>query len=168
MVGVPALQPRACDFPDEAGNIFIVKPVLGCEREHPRAAGRSVFGVALNRWKLGGDVSLRPSLSVGASVNIVSSVHYVDDKCNQLAPLGGYTVVNLYSRDRPVHHLRLFISVENLHESHYATWGILSDPTGVGALGIASGAIANGPGVNNRFISPAAPLEVFGGVRVRF
>lgn len=125
-------------------------------------------GIPENRWKFGGDVSLSPSWSVGTSVNIVSSVYYVGDESNQLAPLSGYTVVELHSSYRPRHHVRLFLSIENLLDSHYATWGILSDPTGVGAPGIPADALTNGPGVNNRFISPAAPLEVFGGVRVRF
>ncbi len=125
-------------------------------------------GIPENRWKIGGDVSLSSIWSIGTSVNIVSSVYYVGDESNQLAPLPGYTVVELHSSYRPRHHVRLFISIENLLDSHYATWGILSDPTGVGAPGIPVNARTNGPGVNNRFISPAAPLEVFGGVRVRF
>ena len=125
-------------------------------------------GIPENRWKFGGDVSLSPSWSIGTSINIVSSVYYVGDESNQLAPLSGYTVVDLHSSYRPRHHVRLFVSIENLLDSHYATWGILSDPTGVGAPGIPVNAQTNGPGVNNRFISPAAPLEVFGGVRVRF
>lgn len=125
-------------------------------------------GIPENRWKLGGDVSLSSSWSVGTSINIVSSVYYVGDESNQLAPLPGYTVVELHSSYRPRHNVRLFVSIENLLDSHYATWGILSNPTGVGAPGIPADAQANGPGVNNRFISPAAPLEVFGGVRVRF
>jgi len=44
--------------------------------------------------------------------------------------------------------------------------GILSDPTGIGAPGIPADGVTNGPGVDNRFLSPAAPLEVFGGFRV--
>jgi len=44
----------------------------------------------------------------------------------------------------------------------------LSDPTGVGAPGIPINAVTNGPGVNNRFLSPAAPIEAFGGVRLTF
>ena len=50
----------------------------------------------------------------------------------------------------------------------YATWGILGDPTGIGAPGIPPDGVTNGPGVDNRFLSPAAPLEMFGGVRITF
>jgi hypothetical protein len=28
--------------------------------------------------------------------------------------------------------------------------------------------VTNGPGVDNRFLSPAAPFEVFGGLRIVF
>ncbi len=142
-------------FQDASGNIH-VQP------------GDQFPGIPENRWKIGGDLSLSPIWSIGMSVNIVSSVYYVGDESNQLAPLRGYTVVEVHSSYRPRHHVRLFLTIENLLDSHYATWGILSDPTGVGAPGIPVHALTNGPGVNNRFISPAAPLEVFGGVRVRF
>jgi hypothetical protein len=33
---------------------------------------------------------------------------------------------------------------------------------------IPAGAVTNGPGVDNRFVGPAPPLSVFGGIRVRF
>jgi hypothetical protein len=44
----------------------------------------------------------------------------------------------------------------------------LSDPTGIGAPGIPPNAVTNAPGVDNRFLSPAAPLEAFGGLRIAF
>jgi hypothetical protein len=45
---------------------------------------------------------------------------------------------------------------------------VLGDPTGIGAPGIPVNAVTNGPGVDNRFESPAAPISAFGGVRVHF
>jgi iron complex outermembrane receptor protein len=101
-------------------------------------------------------------------VNFVSDFYYVGDESNQLAPIGGYTVVNLHSSFRPTPHVELFASVNNLLNRKYATWGILSDPTGIGAPGIPVNAVTNGPGVNNRFLSPAAPLEAFVGLRLMF
>jgi len=50
----------------------------------------------------------------------------------------------------------------------YATYGIYSDPTGVGAPGVPADGVSNGPGVDNRFFSPAAPTAFYGGVRVTF
>jgi iron complex outermembrane receptor protein len=105
---------------------------------------------------------------VGTTVNIVSGSYYVGDESNQLAQIPGYTVVNLHTTYKPVPHLELFASIDNLFNRLYSTWGILSDPTGIGAPGIPPNGVTNGPGVDNRFLSPAAPFEAFGGVRITF
>ena len=70
----------------------------------------------------------------------------------------------------------LFLTVNNVFDRRYASYGIYSDPTGVGAPGVPPGANSNGPGVDNRseatwdnrFQNPAAPRSVFGGVRLSF
>jgi iron complex outermembrane receptor protein len=105
---------------------------------------------------------------VGATLNLVSSFYYVGDESNQLAPIPGYTTVNLHTTYKPVPHFEVFASINNLFNRKYATWGILSDPTGIGAPGIPPNGVTNGPGVDNRFLSPAAPFEAFGGVRITF
>jgi iron complex outermembrane receptor protein len=128
--------------------------------------GDRLPGIPEHRVKLGADVKVLPAWTIGATVNLVSNFYYVGDESNQLAPIPGYTVVNLHSSYRPVAHVELFASVNNLFNRKYSTWGILSDPTGIGAPGIPADGVTNGPGVDNRFLSPAAPLEVFGGFRV--
>ena len=130
--------------------------------------GDRLPGIPEHRLKLGAEYKIVPNWTVGATVNAVSSFYYVGDESNQLAPIPGYTVVNLHSTYRPVDHVELFASVNNLFNRKYATWGILSDPTGVGAPGIPSDGVTNGPGVDNRFLSPAAPLEAFAGARMTF
>jgi len=128
--------------------------------------GDRLPGIPEHRIKLGGDYQVLPTWTVGATANLVSNFYYVGDESNQLAPIPGYVVVSLHSSFRPVAHVELFASVNNLFNRKYSTWGILSDPTGVGAPGIPSNGVTNGPGVDNRFLSPAAPLEVFGGFRI--
>ncbi len=123
-------------------------------------------GIPEHRVKVGAEYKLIPAWKLGASVNYVSSVYYVGDESNQLAPIGGYAVVDLYSTYRPIPHLEFFASIDNLFNRKYATWGILSDPTGIGAPGVPVDGVTNGPGVNNRFLSPAAPLEAFAGIRL--
>jgi iron complex outermembrane receptor protein len=130
--------------------------------------GDHLPGIPEHRLKLGIDYQIVPAWTLGATVNIVSSFHYVGDESNQLAPIPGYTVVNLHSTYKPQPHLEVFASINNLFDRKYATRGILSDPTGVDAPGIAPGAVTNGAGVDNRFLSPAAPLQAFGGVRILF
>ncbi len=83
-------------------------------------------------------------------------------------PIPSYTVVNLHTTYTPVQHVEIFASIENLLNRKYGTWGILSDPTGTGAPGVPVDGVTNGPGVDNRFLSPAAPLEIFGGIRIQF
>ncbi len=130
--------------------------------------GDRLPGIPEHRLKVGVDYKIAPSWTVGATVNIVTSFFYVGDESNQLAPIPGYTVANLHSTYRPVDHLELFATINNLFNRKYATWGILSDPTGIGAPGIPADGVTNGPGVDNRFLSPAAPFEAFGGVRITF
>jgi iron complex outermembrane receptor protein len=131
-------------------------------------AGDRMPGIPEHRVKLGADYRIIPPWTIGATVNIVSSFYYVGDESNQLAPIPGYAVVNLHSTYRPVEHIELFATIDNLLNRKYATWGILSDPTGVGAPGIPANGVTNGPGVDNRFLSPAAPFQAFGGVRITF
>lgn len=130
--------------------------------------GDRLPGIPEHRVKLGLDYKIIPAWTLGATVNVVSSFYYVGDESNQLAPIPGYTTVNLHSSYKPLEHLELFASINNLFNRKYATWGILSDPTGIGAPGIPPNGVTNGPGVDNRFLSPAAPLEAFGGVRLLF
>jgi iron complex outermembrane recepter protein len=142
-------------FQNAAGNIEI-------------EPGDHLPGIPEHRLKLGLDYKPVAEWTVGATLNLVSDFYYVGDEANLLPPMGGYTVVNLHTEYRPAQHFELFAAIDNLFNRKYATWGLLSDPTGIGAPGIPVNAVTNGPGVDNRFQSPAAPLEVFGGVRITF
>jgi iron complex outermembrane receptor protein len=140
-------------FQDQNGDIAVVP-------------GARMPGIPQNRVKLGADFKIIPQWTVGAQLNYLSSFFYVGDESNQLAPIPGYVLVNLHTSYRPFEHFEIFASVNNLLDRRYATWGILSDPTGINAPGIAPDAVSNGPGVDNRFLSPGAPLEIFAGIRL--
>jgi iron complex outermembrane receptor protein len=130
--------------------------------------GDRLPGIPEHRVKIGADLKVIPNWTVGATLNYVSSFFYVGDESNQLAPIPGYATVNLHTTYKPVEHLEVFASVSNLFNRKYGTWGILSDPTGINGPGIPPNGVTNGPGVDNRFLSPAAPFEAFGGVRISF
>jgi iron complex outermembrane recepter protein len=125
-------------------------------------------GIPANRIKAGADYRVMPSWLVGADVIYESSQYFRGDESNQMGPLPGYTVVNLHSRYELTNSVELFVNVTNAFNANYVTFGVLGDPTGIGAPGIPANAMTNGPGVNNRFESPAAPISAFGGIRVTF
>jgi iron complex outermembrane receptor protein len=142
-------------YQDEDGNIEV-------------RAGDRLPGIPKNRVKAGVDYALTPQWKVGASLIIVSSQFYFGDESNQNPQMPGYHVVNLHTSYRLAKNLELFGSIDNLFNAKYATYGIYSDPTGIGAPGVPADGVTNGPGVDNRFYSPAAPRAVYGGVRLTF
>lgn len=130
--------------------------------------GNRLPGIPLQRLKVGADYQILPNWVLGSTLNVVSSSYYVGDASNQLAPIPGYQIVSLHSSYSLAGKVEVFASISNMFNSRYATWGILSNPTGAGAPGIPLTAVSNGPGVDNRFLSPAAPFEASAGVRITF
>jgi iron complex outermembrane recepter protein len=121
-----------------------------------------------SRLKLGADYSPLPNWSVGASFVLVSSSYYRGDESNQNPQLPGYHVVSLRTSYHLTPKVEIFANVQNLFQENYSTYGLYSDPTGVGAPGVPPDAGSNGPGVDNRFQSPGMPRAYFGGLRVSF
>ena len=142
-------------FQDGSGNIH-VRP------------GDHLPGIPRNRLKAGADITVHGAWSVGAGIARISDQYYAGDESNQLAPLPGYTVVNLHANLNATRRIALFAIINNVLNAKYATFGILGDPTGIGAPGIPANSVSNGPGVDNRFQSPAAPIAAYGGLRLTF
>ena len=121
-----------------------------------------------NRVKLGADFAILPNWTVGGSLVFVSDSFYKGDESNQNPELPGYHVFNLHTTLHVTKRVDVFATIDNVTNERYTTFGLYSDPTGVNAPGVPPGAGTNGPGVDNRFQSPAMPFAVFGGVRVNF
>lgn len=130
--------------------------------------GDRLPGIPNNRLKIGADYAITPKWKLGASMIMVSSQYYFGDGSNKNAPMPGYHVVNLHSSYQISRNVEVFGSIDNVFNAKYATYGIYSDPTGAAAPGVPVSGTTNGPGVDNRFFSPAAPTAVYGGVRVTF
>lgn len=124
--------------------------------------GDRLPGVPRHRLKLGADLEIRRGWSLGASLALVGDQIYRGDESNQLAPLPGYVVVNLHSTLDLTRRISLFATLDNALDARYATFGVLGDPTGVGAPGVPPS------GADPRFQSPATPIAAYGGLRMRF
>jgi iron complex outermembrane receptor protein len=127
--------------------------------------GDRLPGIPEDRLKLGADYQ-PGTFSVGADIEIVSSAYFAGDESNQNPPLPGYAVLNLFGTYTLTPRLRLSVTIGNLFNGRYATYGTYGDPTGVGAPGVPASSATNGPAVDNRFESPAAPFSLYGGVRL--
>jgi iron complex outermembrane receptor protein len=100
----------------------------------------------------------------------VSSQFFRGDEGNADAPLPGYAVVNLRTGYKITDNVEIYGLVKNLFDARYSTFGTYfdthalrtaaGDPVGVGP----NGTVLENP----RMITPAAPLAVYGGIRVRF
>jgi iron complex outermembrane receptor protein len=146
-----ALQlPSAAPSADANGNIH-VRP------------GDVLPGVPENRLKLGVDYRITSDWTVGGTLNVVSSQYYANDQSNQNPPLPGHAVVNVHTNYAIGDQAELFGEIDNVFDTRYATYGIFGDPTGIGAPGIPT----NGAPVDPRFISPAPPIGVVAGVRLK-
>jgi len=126
--------------------------------------GDRLPGIPEHQLKLGADYHVTPHWTVGGTFIFNSDQFFRGDESNQNKPLPGYEVVNLHSSYEVTKNFELFADISNLFDTRYATFGEFGDPTGVGAPGVPT----NGIGVDNRFVSPAAPIAVFGGVRITF
>ncbi len=124
--------------------------------------------IPLSRFKFGADYALTPRWSLGGSLVLASGSFYRGDESNQNPQLPGYHVVRLRTSYRAGKHLEIYANVQNLFDERYATYGLYSDPTGVGAPGVPPNAASNDPAVDNRFQSPGMPRAYFAGARISF
>lgn len=127
--------------------------------------GDHLPGIPQNRIKIGVDYTVLANWSLGGTFNYASSSFYHGDASNQNAPLAGYSVLGLQSSLQVTKKIAVFSNIQNLFDRRYTTYGLFSDPTGVGAPGIPIGIPSNDPSVQNKFQSPAMPRAFFIGVR---
>jgi iron complex outermembrane recepter protein len=150
------LEPSPANpFQDENGNIQV-------------SVGDELPLIPKTRVKLGADVALLPHWSVGGTLSYVGPSFYRGDEANLNPQLPGYTVASLRTSYQFGKHLQVFANIQNLFDRRYSTYGILGDPTGVGAPGVPADGVFGDPDVDPRFQSPSMPRAYFGGVKISF
>jgi iron complex outermembrane receptor protein len=121
-----------------------------------------------SRVQAGANVVVLPHWSVGGTVSYIGPSFYRGDEANLNPELPGYTVASLRTSYQFSRHLQIFANIQNVFDRRYSTYGILGDPTGVGAPGVPAGGELGDPDVDPRFQSPAMPRAYFGGVKISF
>jgi iron complex outermembrane receptor protein len=132
---------------DADGHIFVVP-------------GNKIPAIPAHQLKAGFDVAVTPEWKVGADVAVVGSQYFVGDNSNLNPKVPAYWVTNLHTSYQINKELQVFGLVTNLFNQKYYTYGAYFQLDGVAK----AGAFAFS---DPRTVTPAQPLAVYGGVRVR-
>ena len=157
-VGVPCSAFKPEDPEDEVPNCAKVQP------------GDRIPGIPRHRFKVGFDYWITPKWRFGADLIAMSNQFLRGDEGNEDRPLAGYAVVNLRTGYKITNNVEIYGLVKNLFDTNYSTAGTYFDPetlrnvageqVGVGSSGTVL--------ANPRTITPAPPLAMYGGLKMRF
>lgn len=125
------------------------------EGEIPVRKGSRIPGVPEQMLSAGAEFALTDTFTIRLDGKYRSDQFLRGDEGNLESPLSGYTVIDLGAQWRLSSSLTLFAQVENLLDSDYETFGLYGVPDAV------LGEDFDDP----RFVSPAAPLSAWIGVR---
>jgi iron complex outermembrane receptor protein len=119
------------------------------------APGDRIPGLPLHSLRAGAGVRPHRRVYLGLSLHAQTAQYLRGDESNQLAPVDGFATLEAEARYEPLDGLLVFVQARNLLNAQYETFGVVADPSEV--LPAYS---------TPRFLSPGAPLGVWGGVRV--
>jgi iron complex outermembrane recepter protein len=111
-----------------------------------------------HRFKAGAEYKPTRAWTLGADLIVAGDQYLRGDEANQNPKLPAYCVVNLHASYDLTETVRLFALVQNLFDKRYETFGTFFNPTQVPFLGL----------TDPRTLTPAPPLAVFAGLRVKF
>jgi iron complex outermembrane recepter protein len=129
--------------------------------------GDHLPGIPENRFKVGADYWITPKWKFGGDLVAASGQFFFGDESNQDKQVGGYTRVDLHTSYDVTPRVQLFGLINNLFDQHF---GLNGSYTNVDQANSASAANpSTGPDffTNARTEVPAAPFEVYGGVKVK-
>ena len=132
---------------DDDGNIF-VRP------------GNKIPANPAQQFKFGAEFAVTPEWKVGADIAVVGSQYFVGDDSNLNAKVPAYWVTNLRTSYQINKEVQVFAIVTNLFNQKYYTYGSYFELGGVAkAIAFAF--------TDPRTVTPAQPLGIYGGVKVR-
>ncbi len=150
--------------------------VFGGERNITVGRGTRIAGLPKHTLRLSADWHTTPKLTLGGSVLVTSSVGTQgnedglvgSDNANPTAAdasVKGYALLNLHANFEAAKGLDYFARVNNVFDTHYATYGLM----GLSAYDAGGSPLGTSAASNvSRFVAPGAPRNVMVGVRYRF
>ncbi len=121
--------------------------------------GDRIPGIPQHQLNAGLEVTLFKGMKVGADILFNSGQHVRGDEGNYLSELEPYWVLNLHGSYAVTDNFSLFVVMENVADNKYESFGLLGESNEL-------------PGFENftnpRFVGPAPPFGVWGGIRVTF
>ncbi len=144
-----------------------LNPGANAEGDIQIRKGDALPGIPTNRIKLAIFWRVTPRWQVGATALYEGDQYFRGDEANLMKPLAGFAVLNLDTSYRLSHAVSVFLNLDNVTDARYATFGVLGDPTGVGAPGVPGSAGVPAQAIDYRFESPAAPFHALFGVRIQ-
>lgn len=123
--------------------------------------GDRLPGIPANVIKLGANYKVTPKWTVGGSAVATTSQYLFGDEANLTKSLGGHFVLNLNTSYQITPRFQVYALMQNAFNATYYTYGTFSPTSSV--------PIIQAPGASNpRSYNIAAPIGVFGGVRLKF
>ena len=122
--------------------------------------GDHLPGIPDNMLKLSADYQVTSAWIVSLDGRYADGQFLRGDESNLNPKTPSYFVLNLASRYKLDDHVELWGEIDNLFDTKYETFGAFSPTSGV--------PISEVPGASNpRSLSPAAPISVYAGIRVK-
>lgn len=129
----------------------VLQNAIGPETVNP---GDRIPGIPQSTFKLGLEYELVPKWHLGGNLLYASSQYVRGDDNNRLPQVPEYAVVNLDTRYELTKHIEIFGMVNNIFDTKYETFGVLTQNYFTGA--------------DERFLGPGAPIGVWAGVKLTF
>jgi iron complex outermembrane recepter protein len=130
-------------------------------------SGDRLPGVPRHRFKAGVDYWVTPRWKVGADLVAASNQIFFGDPGNDAKPLAGYAKVDLRTSYDITEHVQIYGMVDNVFDARYGLFGNFFN-TGLGNDVAEADGLGAGFFTDPRTITPAPPVAIYGGLKVRY